>query len=332
MAKRRRSHRAAGRSAVAIDVRQTPSSLKSRMNEEERRVPAWMKTILHFLQKISNDGVPQFGGMLAYNLLLSIVPLLVGVLGLIGFFYFITGHTSADLQAAIASRISTTLPGGISGSIASAVRDSAGAVGIIGLATGLIAGASFFQSLDYALSVIFRLKQRDFVHEWLMSLGMVLLMIPLVLIIVLATSIPQFIAAQSNQAASHTAAAPIASLFGGVLSFLGGTLAAGILFGAMYVVVPNQRVPWKDVWRGALSAAALIEAYVLLFPFYASHFLHPTGYGADLGFAILAIVFFYYFSVIFLLGAELNSWLLGDRKLKGNLPQILHDLQPSAPT
>jgi len=44
-------------------------------------------------------------------------------------------------------------------------------------------------------------------------------------------------------------------------------------------------------------------------------------------FALVVIAFFYYFAIILLLGAELNSWLLGERETQGNLPELLHRLQ-----
>ena len=271
-----------------------------------------------FVQKVGNDGVSIFAGTLAYSLLTAVGPLLIGLLGVLGWGYFLTGHTDKQLSDLVSSRLSGVPASGIS-SVVHAIQTQAGTIGIIGVILSLIGGSGFFQSIDYVLSVIYRLKQRDFIHEWMMSLTMVLVLIPLIVVMTLATSVPQF--------ANAVFANAIPGIVLWVLSVASGVGAAFLLFLAIYKFVPNQDVPFKDIWRGALLAGALLEAYTLIFPFYASTFLKPTRFGAQLGFALVVIAFFYYFAIILLLGAELNSWLLGERETQGNLPELLHRLQ-----
>ena len=61
-----------------------------------------------------------------------------------------------------------------------------------------------------------------------------------------------------------------------------------------------------------------VQAYLQLFPFYATHFL--GGYTGTVGFAIIFVFFFYYFAVILLAGAEVNAFYAqGKRALPDNL-------------
>jgi hypothetical protein len=83
----------------------------------------------------------------------------------------------------------------------------------------------------------------------------------------------------------------------------------------------------RDAWRGALIAGALLEIYVIAFPFYATLALKPDSYGSTAGFAVLVLVFFYYFGVILLLGAEINSFWAGQRQTATTLPGILYEVQ-----
>jgi uncharacterized BrkB/YihY/UPF0761 family membrane protein len=99
------------------------------------------------------------------------------------------------------------------------------------------------------------------------------------------------------------------------------------LLAAIYVVVPNRPVRVGEVWKGTLVAAALLVLYSLLFPIYESKLLHPSNYGSLAGFAIVILVFFYYFGFIVLIGAEVNSWASGQRATGGDLPAILHEVQ-----
>ena len=97
----------------------------------------------------------------------------------------------------------------------------------------------------------------------------------------------------------------------------------------MYLVVPNQRISFRDSWVGALLAAVVVQAYLQLFPFYATHFL--SGYTGTVGFAIIFVFFFYFFAVILLAGAEINAFYAqGKRALPDNLAVIVQDLTDSS--
>jgi len=114
---------------------------------------------------------------------------------------------------------------------------------------------------------------------------------------------------------------------GGVLSSL---LVAWLLFEAIYIVVPNQKISFLHSWRGAVVAAVLLQIFLTLFPFYAARFL--GGYAGQAGFAVILIVFFYYFAVILLLGAEINAFFAeGIRATPDNLAVMVHKMTSHEP-
>ena len=93
----------------------------------------------------------------------------------------------------------------------------------------------------------------------------------------------------------------------------------------MYLVVPNQHISFRESWFGAFLAAIATQAYLQLFPFYATHFL--GGYTGTVGFAIIFIFFFYFFAVILLGGAEVNAYYAqGKRALPDNMAVIVHNI------
>jgi uncharacterized BrkB/YihY/UPF0761 family membrane protein len=108
---------------------------------------------------------------------------------------------------------------------------------------------------------------------------------------------------------------------------IAGWLIASLLFLVIYALMPNRPLRLHDAWRGALIAGALLELYVIAFPFYATVLLQPDSYGAAAGFAILVLVFFYYFGVILLLGAEINSFWAGQRQTATELAGMLYEVQ-----
>ena len=65
----------------------------------------------------------------------------------------------------------------------------------------------------------------------------------------------------------------------------------------------------------------------MFFPWYTSHFVQVGNYGSIGAFAIIILLFFYYLGVILLLGAEINSWVAGQRETAADLPGMLHAIQ-----
>jgi uncharacterized BrkB/YihY/UPF0761 family membrane protein len=106
--------------------------------------------------------------------------------------------------------------------------------------------------------------------------------------------------------------------------------SATLLFALTYALVPHRGHFWHALrpnWRGAVVAAALLMLYELLFPLYTNLVLNPSNYGTIAAFAVVILVFFYYLAFILLLGAEINSWVAGQRETASDVPGILHAVQ-----
>jgi membrane protein len=92
-----------------------------------------------------------------------------------------------------------------------------------------------------------------------------------------------------------------------------------LLFMAIYRVLPDARVSWEDVFRGALVTAILFIAGEHLLGFYFAESDPGSVFGAA---GSLAIIFLwvYYSAVIFLLGAEITQ-VYADRVGRGVVPE-----------
>jgi uncharacterized BrkB/YihY/UPF0761 family membrane protein len=160
-----------------------------------------------------------------------------------------------------------------------------------------------------------------------MALGMLLVFVVLSPLVIFADTLPSVV----DAFVQTTPLGQSASGFGVVLlTIFCGLLATWVLLEIMFVVVPNQHISFRESWFGALLAAVAVQAYLQLFPFYATHFL--SGYTGTVGFAIIFIFFFYYFGVILLAGAEINAFYAqGKRALPENLAVLVHDVTQSLP-
>jgi YihY family inner membrane protein len=290
-----------------------------------------LRQLGRFWMKINRDWMFNLAGMLSYNLLLSVFPLLILSISLLGIiFQHSTAACSADqFEGQIITDLASFLPSQITG----AHRERGGATSIttlcatlshdsftlaaFGIITGLWFGSRLFVKLENALGIIFRLRSSSFWRQNTIALGMTILFAVLGPLSVLVTLAPERVLGGIS---GPTMAA---TTLGHVIGWLCGLVIAFCLIELIYVVVPHQRVRPQEVWRGALVAAFLLSAYELVFPLYAHFFSPASTYGAIAGLMAILLLFFYYFAVILLLGAEINSWHHGYSESSGDIATIL---------
>lgn len=81
-----------------------------------------------------------------------------------------------------------------------------------------------------------------------------------------------------------------------------------LLFAAIYKVLPDRRLAWRDVILGAVVNAVLFVAGKMLIAAYIGSGDVAAGFGAA-GTLVIVLVWLYYSSVIFLAGAEITrAW------------------------
>jgi YihY family inner membrane protein len=294
-----------------------------RAAEHERRHAQEERTlhgVLGFWKKINNDWVFNLSGLLAYNLLMAIFPILLVLLAIAG---FVLRSLSPDAYSRLITSLGATIPGGahLVQAVTQQLAHAAGPLLVIGILVALFTGSRLFITMENCFAVIFRLRSRDPVHQNLMAFGMVLLFIVLAPVITLGTAIPAAIL-HTLGLNTHNGVWDYVGLALGVLV---SVVVAAVLFAAIYVIVPNRPVRFREIWRGTLVAAVLLALYEALFPLYETYVLHPGNYGALAGYAVVILVYFYYFALILLLGTEVNSWAAGERQTEGDVPAILRE-------
>ena len=262
-----------------------------------------VKPLQALLRKFSNDWSMTLSAALAYNILLATFPILVALLAVLGLLLGAFGQNASGL---VLQALTNALPKEIGAAnivrgVEQNLARSSVLLSIIAVLTAIFGGSRLFILLETCFCIIYRVRPRTMIRQNLMAIGMLLVFIILVPIMVFAGSIPAL-------AFSLLQNTPIGSnaLLASAAGFLGGLIASFILFEFIYVVVPNQHIRLRHGWLGAAVAAVALQIYLLLFPLYASHFLN--GVAGAIGFSVILIVFFYYFAVILILGAEINAY------------------------
>jgi YihY family inner membrane protein len=252
-----------------------------------------------FYIKWSKDNVGSLGAIVAWNMLTSLVPIIVGLLAISGFVL----RADPSAQQSVVAHLSQALQGVLTPSdlqiMVNTTVNHVGLLGIIGLVGVLWGGSNIGGAISTAFQAVFEVDSRNFVVEKLIDIGMIVLMTALLVVVVFATAAGSI---ADRLISSFPLSGPATFIIGTTLSLL----AALLLFAAIYLVFPHAepRLKLANVWKGALVASVLFEILTYGWPIY-SHFAHFSRYGAVLFPILVLTAWIYFFAVILLVGAEL---------------------------
>jgi membrane protein len=95
-----------------------------------------------------------------------------------------------------------------------------------------------------------------------------------------------------------------------VINFVISFLLLSLLFAAIYKVLPDRHLRWRDMVAGAMLTTLLFTVGKFLISFYLSSSNMASSYGAA-GSLILVLLWVYYSAELFLLGAEFTKAYAG---------------------
>ncbi len=177
--------------------------------------------------------------------------------------------------------------------------------GIIGVATLVLTTSGVFGEIEDALNVIWRAPSKGSLLLRLLrgravSLGLVVGLGFLLLISMVFTAT---IAALGHYIDENT---PLSALALGIANLAISTGLMWLLFAAIYKIVPNKDLAWRDVTVGAIGTAILFQLGQFLLGYYFGTTSLATPYGAAGG-LIVMLLWAYYSAQVFLLGAEFTK-------------------------
>lgn len=253
-----------------------------------------------FVGKIRKDNVGFLASALAWSLLTSMVPVIVGLVGISGLILRDTSKQSvvvSHLSQALQNILST---GEIRDLVSASTKHSGlfAVVGILGIFWG---GSNLGGTISTVFQPIFQVRGRDWYVEKLIDVLMFLVFIVLMIVVIAATSAEALL----GRLFSNVALPGVAQLLIGTAIAL---LAAFSLFLVTYLVFPNIEPHFKfhNVWPGAGIAAVLFQALSYMWPIYA-RFSHFSHYSAVIFSLLLFAAWLYFLSIILIIGAEFVS-------------------------
>lgn len=254
----------------------------------------------------NNDKVPRHGAALAYYTVLSLVPLLVVIITIIGFIF---GREVGQgyILGQIGSLVGPQSAEAIKEMIQRASEPSTGIVATV-LATGtLLLGASgVFAQLQDSLNSIWGVKPKEgrglwgLIRDRFLSVA-ALLGTGFLLLVSLALS-----AALSAFGKWFGGWLPAPEFVLQVSELLISLAVITGLFALMFKVLPDAQVAWRDVWVGAALTALLFTIGKFAIGLYLGKSDVGSAYGAA-GSLVIVLVWVYYSAQILLFGAEFTQ-------------------------
>ncbi|MFZ0042325.1 MAG: YihY/virulence factor BrkB family protein [Solirubrobacteraceae bacterium] len=258
--------------------------------------------VRHFWRVAFDSNITGLSSMLAYNMLLGIIP--IALLGL-----FIAGQvlSSTAVQHSVLVDLQEVFPGTTEGTLSSLlaeIRNSTTSTGVLALVASLWLGSSFWGALDTAFARIYGCSSR----RWLDQKRFALTMLIVVLIFMVAT-----VAVPTAQSILRAGVKDLPFDLERVAGFVYvGSLALSlaILFACLAVIysrVPNRPIPWRAVWPGALGATVAVGIIDYAFPLYLTNISTIARFGTTIVFILIMLGWFYILALVILSGAVVNS-------------------------
>jgi membrane protein len=271
------------------------------MNAVKARLEAFQGSRVGlFVKKLLDDQTPNLGALVAWGTLSTLLPLLLGMLSIVGFVLRdqqrldqVYGALGSALPSAAASPVTTVLDGMRQGSAAPA--------GLIAIVLLLISGSSFFSNMASVFDQAYHVQGRNVIVERLIGLGMLVLTAALLVLSTLAAGLASVVS-------NLPGVLPIGPLLGQVVGWSVTIVSVLALFVLIYRILPNAQQTWRGVLPGAGLTLVLVLIISQVFPLYVALFPPNQAY-AVFGVFLVLTFYLYILGIVLVLGAELNAFL-----------------------
>lgn len=265
----------------------------------------WL-TIKETINDWVDDNAARLAAALAYYALLSLAPLIVITIAVVGWFVgadAARGKVAGELSAVVGGEAAQ----GIQAVAESAQSPAAGIVStIVGIVTLFVGASGVFGELQSSLNTVWEVAPKPGrglmgqLHDRFLSFTMVLGVAFLLLVSLVVSS------ALSAAGSFMAGALPGGEAVWQVVNFLFSLAIVTGLFALIFKVVPDAKVKWRDVWLGAAVTAVLFTIGKLLLGLYLGKAAVGSSYGAA-GSIIALVVWVYYAAQLLLIGAEFTQ-------------------------
>lgn len=249
-----------------------------------------------------NDGALSRGAAIAFYAVTSLGPVLLIVVAVAGLFY---GEDAA--RGALMTKLSAVMGPQSAGFLQLAIgkasnHDSGVVATIIGVVSLIVTASGVFGEMQNALNAIWRADPEGTTVTQLIKarLTSLTLVVTLGFLLLVSLVVGAAIAAV-GQALNHIT--PFTEALLHLLNFCVSLAFLAVVVAAIYKILPDRRLAWRDTLIGALVTALLITVGKMGIGIYIGTSGIASSYGAA-GSVLASLLWIYYSAQIFLFGAE----------------------------
>jgi membrane protein len=259
------------------------------------------ETVLAFLE----DEVLSRGAAIAFYAVTSLAPVLLLVIAIAGLAFGEDAARGAVL-AQLTSLMGPQTAEVLNTALASASSKSSGILAtIVGVGTLLATASGVFGEMQAALNRIWKAQPKAgtvsrLIRARAASLGLVAALGFLLAISLLVS------AALTAFGSYLNARLPFGEIILSIINVIVSLALLSVLFAAIYKVLPDRPIAWRDVLIGAFVTAILFTIGKGLIGWYLGSSAVASSYGAAGGLIVL-LFWVYYSTQVFLLGAEFTK-------------------------
>jgi membrane protein len=258
-------------------------------------------TILAFI----DDEALSRGAAIAFYTVTSIAPVLLIVIAVAGLAF---GQDAAQnaLLGQLSELMGQQTAEVLQSAVASASSKSSGILAtLIGVVTLLVTASGVFGEMQTALNAIWKAKPKGTTVSRLIraraaSLGLV---VSLGFLLMVSLVVSTALTALGNYLDSIL---PFGKLLLTILNGIVSLILISFLLAAVYKVLPDRDLNWRDVVIGAVATAVLFTIGKSLISWYIGSSAVASSFGAA-GALMVLLLWVYYSAQIFLLGAEFTK-------------------------
>ncbi|HEX5160776.1 MAG TPA: YihY/virulence factor BrkB family protein [Steroidobacteraceae bacterium] len=248
----------------------------------------------------------EHAGALAFCTLFSLAPLVIIIVAIVGM-VFGEDAASGRISAAISDLVGAQAASAVEGAVRRSRLEEAGLVPtVMGIGALIFGATTVFAQMQSALNKFWGVRAKParsgivtFITVRLMSLSMVLiigfLMLTSFVVSVAITGIIEY--AQDW--------IPIPGFAVAAIDLAVSLAVTTVLFGMLFKYLPDVKIQWADVWRGAFITALLFAFGKYLISRYLTHVAPASTFGAA-GSLVLVLLWVYYSSLILFFGTCLT--------------------------
>ncbi|NYT83049.1 YihY/virulence factor BrkB family protein [Alcaligenaceae bacterium] len=251
-----------------------------------------------------DDDAPSMGASVAFYTVFSLAPLLLIVIAVAG---AVWGEDAVrgEIMNQVSELVGRDGAQGVETLLKGADEPKQGAIAtLISLVVLVVGATTVFAELQRALDRIWKVSAREKVSGiWntvrarLLSFGLVL---GLAFLLLVSLIVSAFFGALGRWGVGLL---PGWELMLQALNTAASIAMMTVMFAAIFKFMPQVRIAWRDVWTGAFVTAVLFEIGKVLIGLYVGKSASISSLTAA-GSLVVVLIWVYYASQIFLLGAE----------------------------